>query len=102
MMAPICIGLLVVAAAALAPANALAYNNNGGGKKNVLYILADDMRADWGMYGLPVHTPNLDKLATESLRFQHAFCQISVCSPSRQSFMTCVCAVCRRCHRCRC
>ena len=57
-------------------------------KKNVLYILADDMRADWGSYGLPVHTPNLDKLVGEGLRFTHAFCQISVCSPSRQSFMT--------------
>ena len=56
--------------------------------KNVLYFLADDMRADWGAYGLPVVTPNLDALAKDSLLFQHAFCQMSVCSPSRQSFMT--------------
>ena len=55
---------------------------------NVLYILADDMRADWNSYGLPVHTPNLDKLVAEGLQFEHAYCQISVCSPSRQSFMT--------------
>ena len=34
---------------------------------NVLYILADDMRADWNSYGLPVHTPNLDKLVAEGL-----------------------------------
>ena len=46
------------------------------------------MRADWGAYGLPVHTPHLDALAATSLRFQHAYCQLSVCSPSRQSFMT--------------
>lgn len=46
------------------------------------------MRADWGSYGLPVHTPNLDKLVSEGLKFEHAYCQISVCSPSRQSFMT--------------
>ena len=57
-------------------------------KPNILYILTDDMRADLGVYGLPVHTPNLDLLATRSLTFNHAFCQISVCSPSRQSFMT--------------
>ena len=57
-------------------------------RKNVLYMLADDMRADWGSYGLPVHTPNLDRLVEEGLRFDHAYCQISVCSPSRQSFMT--------------
>ena len=56
--------------------------------KNVLYFLADDMRADWGEYGLPVVTPNLDALAKDALLFEHAFCQISVCSPSRQSFMT--------------
>ena len=55
---------------------------------NVLYILSDDMRADWGTYGLPVMTPNLDALSKEALLFEHAFCQISVCSPSRQSFMT--------------
>ena len=46
------------------------------------------MRADWGAYGLPVHTPHLDELAKDSLLFTHAFCQMSVCSPSRQSFMT--------------
>jgi hypothetical protein len=67
-------------------------------RKNVLYILADDMRADWGTYGLPVRTPNLDKLAAESIKFEHAFSQISVCSPSRQSFMTCVAMPCSRTH----
>jgi hypothetical protein len=56
--------------------------------KNVLYFLADDMRADWGAYGLPVSTPHLDALAKDALLFEHAFCQMSVCSPSRQSFMT--------------
>jgi len=56
--------------------------------KNVVYFLADDMRADWSCYGLPAVTPNLDSLAKDALLFQHAFCQISVCSPSRQSFMT--------------
>ena len=55
---------------------------------NVLYLISDDMRADWGTYGLPVHTPNIDALAASSLTFEHAYCQISVCSPSRQSFMT--------------
>jgi len=56
---------------------------------NVLYLLSDDMRASIGSYGVPsLHTPNLDRLASSSLLFQHAYCQISVCSPSRQSFMT--------------
>ena len=56
---------------------------------NVLYLLSDDMRADIGAYGISsVHTPHLDKLASSSFLFQHAYSQISVCSPSRQSFMT--------------
>ena len=59
-----------------------------GNCSNVLYFLSDDMRADWGTYGLPVKTPNLDQLASEAMTFTHAYCQMSVCSPSRQSFMT--------------
>lgn len=59
---------------------------------NVLYLLSDDMRADIGAYfgtnQSIVHTPNLDALVSDSLLFEHAFCQISVCSPSRQSFLT--------------
>ena len=56
---------------------------------NVLYLLSDDMRADLGSYGITsVHTPNLDALASQSLVFEHAYSQISVCSPSRQSFLT--------------
>ena len=67
------------------------YCTTGAGKgkcRNVLYFIADDMRADWGTYGLPTKTPNLDALATEGLLFDHAYCQISVCAPSRMSFMT--------------
>ena len=39
-------------------------------RPNVLYLLSDDMRADWGTLGLPVHTPNIDALAESSLTFQ--------------------------------
>ena len=46
--------------------------------KNVLYFVADDMRADWGTYGLPVKTPNLDALSKKSVLFEHAYCQLSV------------------------
>jgi arylsulfatase A-like enzyme len=69
---------LVLAAARLAAAAPM----------NVLYLLSDDMRADIGAYGLPTVTPHLDALAATGLRFTHAFCQVSVCSPSRQSFLT--------------
>jgi len=58
-------------------------------KPNVLYIISDDMRADVGAYfqQSPVQTPNLDELAKQSLLFQRAYCQLSVCAPSRMSFM---------------
>ena len=36
----------------------------------------------------PMHTPNLDALAKRSLVFKNAFNQYSVCSPSRNSFMS--------------
>lgn len=57
-------------------------------RPNVVYILADDMNAELGVFGGPAITPNLDRLASEGLAFPRAFCQISVCSPSRQSFLT--------------
>ena len=60
----------------------------GSALPNVLYILADDMNAELGVFGGPAVTPNLDRLAAEGLAFPRAFCQISVCSPSRQSFLT--------------
>lgn len=60
----------------------------GSSCKNVLYLVSDDMRSDWGTYGLPVVTPNLDALAKKSMLFEHAYCQLSVCAPSRMSFMT--------------
>ena len=35
-----------------------------------------------------MHTPNIDKLASKSMLFQHAYVQQAVCSPSRTSFLT--------------
>jgi len=57
---------------------------------NVLYILCDDLRpAALGCYGSPhVKTPNIDKLASEGVRFANAFCTTSLCSPSRASILT--------------
>lgn len=57
-------------------------------RPNVIYILSDDLRSDLGVLGAPVLTPHLDKLASQGLLFPNAFCQISVCSPSRHSFLS--------------
>ncbi len=57
--------------------------------QNVLMIVSDDLKASvLGCYGDPhCHTPNIDQLAADGMVFQRAYCQGTVCRPSRQSFM---------------
>ncbi|MFP4381028.1 MAG: sulfatase-like hydrolase/transferase [Candidatus Sumerlaeia bacterium] len=57
---------------------------------NFVIINPDEWRGDYaGCYGHPlVKTPHLDRLAAEGTRFENAFVQHTVCTPSRCSFMT--------------
>ncbi len=58
-------------------------------RPNVLWIIAEDMSPDLGCYGNDlVHTPNIDRLAGESVRFTNAFTTAPVCSASRSAFST--------------
>jgi arylsulfatase A-like enzyme len=58
-------------------------------RPNVLWIIAEDMCPELGCYGTePVHTPNLDRLASEGVRYANAFTTGPVCSASRSAFMT--------------
>ena len=59
-------------------------------KPNFLYIMTDQLRADWlGCYGHPVvKTPNIDALAAQGARFEKFYVAIPVCMPNRASFMT--------------
>jgi uncharacterized sulfatase len=57
-------------------------------RRNVLLIVVDDLNTRVGAWGAPVLTPNLDRLARRGVRFDHAYVQVSMCSPSRASFMT--------------
>ncbi len=59
-------------------------------KPNVLFVLMDDMRWDYmGCAGHPViKSPALDRLAREGARLTNAFVCLSLCSPSRASFLT--------------
>jgi len=61
------------------------------GHPNILLLVADDMNWDAvGAYGCetPGTTPNIDRLASEGIRFNLAHVTISVCQPSRSTLMT--------------
>ena len=57
--------------------------------KNILFIAVDDLRPELNFYGANhIQSPNLDKLAAESLVFDRAYCNVPVCGASRASLLT--------------
>ncbi len=59
-----------------------------GKKPNIIFILADDMGwSDLGCYGSEIVTPNLDRLATNGIRFTQ-FHNTAKCMPSRACLLT--------------
>ena len=79
-----------VAASALAGAAADVSLGAQAGRPNVLYVMADDMGwGDLSCYGRPDYrTPNLDRLASEGVRFTQAYSAAPVCTPTRCAFVT--------------
>jgi len=56
---------------------------------NILVFYIDDLRAELGCYGSKTAiTPNIDKLASEGVRFNKAYTQEAICAPSRMSTLT--------------
>ena len=59
-------------------------------RPNIVYIIADDLGyAEVGCYGQEkIKTPNIDKLASEGMRFTQHYSGNPVCAPSRCVLMT--------------
>ncbi len=59
-------------------------------RPNIIYIFSDQHRHDvLGCAGNPLAvTPNLDRLATEGVRFSRTWCASPICRPSRASVIT--------------
>ncbi|KAL2833972.1 alkaline-phosphatase-like protein [Aspergillus pseudoustus] len=57
---------------------------------NILFIMADDHAAkSISCYGAGInHTPNLDRIANEGMRFDHCYVTNSICTPSRAAILT--------------
>jgi arylsulfatase A-like enzyme len=96
MLGRTCLLLLLALAAASAGCNAPAPTPSPGAppaatpiRPNILWLVGENMNLDLGVYGAPnVSTPNLDRLATQGIRYTRVFSTSPVCAPSRSAFMT--------------
>ena len=59
-------------------------------RPNILFLMADQHRADClGVEGnRAIHTPNLDRIAHEGVRFRHAYSSTPTCTPARTALLT--------------
>lgn len=73
----------------LAAASNFSAEASAAGKPNFVFINADDLtHRDLGCYGGQAHTPNIDRLAAEGMRFSRCFQAAPMCSPTRHNIYT--------------
>lgn len=77
----ICPSVTVISSANARPA---------GDRPNIIYIIADDLGYnELGCYGQKIiKTPNIDRIATEGIKFTQHYSGQAVCAPARCSLMT--------------
>jgi len=73
----------------LCPAAKASASRPGDEKPNILLLVGDDHAWEvTGCYGNKLaKTPNIDRLAAAGMRFDRAYCNSPMCTPSRQSFL---------------
>ncbi len=77
----LCVGVFLIVGTSLSAAEQSV-------RPNIIVILADDMGfSDIGCYGSEIRTPNLDRLASEGMRFTQ-FYNASKCEPTRASLLS--------------
>lgn len=73
----------------LAGAMLAACADGAAPRPNILWITCEDISPHLGCYGDKYAvTPNLDRIATQGVRYTHAFAPIGVCAPSRSCLIT--------------
>ena len=62
----------------------------GNKRPNIIIMYADDLGfGDIGCYGAKsIPTPNLDRLASQGIRFHRGYATAATCTPSRYSLLT--------------
>ena len=84
----ICITLLLISYVVAGVSQTKSHKNSS---PNIIYILADDLGiGDVSFYNenSKIHTPNLDKLGAEGMKFTDAHTSSSVCTPTRYGILT--------------
>lgn len=85
--------ILLIASASHARADQLNRTSSDGRasaeRPNIIMFLIDDQNpSSIAAFGGDTHTPNLDRMAKEGMKFTRAYVSSSVCTPSRYSFLT--------------
>lgn len=67
-----------------------AFSAKGKARPNIVFIFTDDHASHAiSAYGSLInHTPNIDRIANEGVRFDNCFCTNSICAPSRAVIQT--------------
>ncbi len=83
-------GFLRLAGASMAAGAGSFLPGAAATRPNIVFILADDLGyGDLGCYGQSrIQTPNIDRLASDGMRFTSAYAGSTVCAPSRCCLMT--------------